>query len=86
MLGQQPVEQHLVAVAHVGQEDVLGQIIGLASVLGVNPPQLALQCSYAAGQQALQPSSWRCSGANAVPRLSMGFDSTDLPRARIRTG
>jgi len=55
MLGQQPVEQHLVAVAHVGQEHVLGQIIGLASVLGVHPPQLALQCGYAAGQQALQP-------------------------------
>jgi hypothetical protein len=43
---QQTVEQHLVAVAHVGQKYVLGQIVGLAAVLGVHPPQLPHQRGY----------------------------------------
>jgi hypothetical protein len=43
VVGQQPVEQDLVAVAQVGQVDVLGQGVGLALVLPVDAAQLALQ-------------------------------------------
>ena len=55
VLGQQPVEQHLVAVPQAGQVQVLGQVIGLAEVLPVDPPQLSLDGRHALGQQAGQP-------------------------------
>ena len=55
VIGQQPVEQHLVAVAHVAEEYVLGQVIGLAQVLGVYAPQVPLDRGHALGQQAGQP-------------------------------
>jgi hypothetical protein len=34
--GQQPVEEHLVAVVHLGQQDVPGQVGRLPPVLGVD--------------------------------------------------
>jgi hypothetical protein len=55
VLGQQPVEQHLVAVSQAGQVQVLGQVIGLALVLPVDPVQLSLDGGHALGQQAGQP-------------------------------
>ncbi len=39
----------------IGLNQADHRVAGLAVVLGVHPPQLALQCGYAAGQQALQP-------------------------------
>ena len=54
VLGQQPVEQHLVAVAQVGQVDALGQIVRLPAVLRVDPPQLAVQRQTPRGQQPVQ--------------------------------
>jgi hypothetical protein len=55
VLGQQPVEQHLVSVPQAGQVQVLGQVIGLALILPVDPAQLSLDGRYALGQQAGQP-------------------------------
>ena len=43
VLGEQLVEQHLVAVAQVSQIHPLTQVVGLLAVLGVGPPQLAVQ-------------------------------------------
>jgi hypothetical protein len=55
VFGQQPVEQHLVAIAQVGQEDVLRQVLGLALVLRVDPPKLSLYCGLPARQQPVEP-------------------------------
>ena len=44
MLGQQPVEQDLITVSHIGQEDVLGKIILLPQVLRIHPAQLPFEC------------------------------------------
>ena len=54
VVDQQPVEQDLVAVAQVGQVQVLGQVVGLAQVLRVHPGQLAVDRRDAVGQQAGQ--------------------------------
>src|SRR3954447_13122413 len=43
VLGEQLVEQHLVAVAQVGQVHPLAQVVGLLAVLGVGPSQLGVQ-------------------------------------------
>ena len=83
VLGEQPVEQDLVAVAQVGQVDVPGQVVGLALVLGVDPPQLAVDGGHPAGSSPVSPSASRSSRVNAVPRLSIGVVSTSVPRARI---
>ena len=42
VLGQQPVEEHLVAVAEVGQVDPLAQVVALLPVLLVGPGLLRL--------------------------------------------
>jgi hypothetical protein len=55
VLGQQPVEQHLVAVPHLAEMQALGQVIGLAQVLRVDPPQLPLDRRHAVGQQPGEP-------------------------------
>ena len=54
VIGEQPIEEHLVAVPQIRQVHVLGQIVGLAAILSVNSPYLALQCGHTAGQQTLQ--------------------------------
>ena len=43
VLGEQPVEQHLVPIAEIGQVHPLPQVVGLLEVLGVDPAQLAFQ-------------------------------------------
>ena len=55
VLGQQPVEQHLVAVPHMAEKDVLGQVVGLAQILRVDPVQVRLDRRHAVGQQAGEP-------------------------------
>ena len=55
VLGQQPVEQHLVAVPHLAEMQVPGQVIGLAQILRVDPAQLPLDRRHAVGQQAGEP-------------------------------
>jgi hypothetical protein len=54
VLGEQPVEQHLVPVPQTSQVQVLGQVAGLAPVLRVHPRQLPLDRRDARGQQAGQ--------------------------------
>ena len=51
VLGQQPVEQHLVAAPHLAEMQALGQVVGLAQILRVDPPQLPLDRRHATGQQ-----------------------------------
>ena len=55
VLGEQPVEQHLVAVPQVAEVHVPGQVVWLAPVLLVDPPQLAVHRGDLAGQQPGQP-------------------------------
>ena len=85
VLGQQPVEQHLVAVPQVRQVHPLAQVVGLLAVLGVDPPQLAVQRGDP-GRAAdpVSPSVSRSARVNAVPRLMVGVASTAEPRAWIR--
>ena len=52
VVGQQAVEEHLVAVADVGQVEVLAQRGRGAPELLVDPPGLGLQAGHAAGHQA----------------------------------
>jgi hypothetical protein len=55
VLGEQPVEQHLVAVPQVRQIHPLTQIIRLRQVLGVGASRLPVQCGHTGGKQADQP-------------------------------
>ena len=55
VIGQQPVEQHLVAVPQVSQVQVLVQVVWLAEILRVNPRQLPLDGRDVNGEQAGQP-------------------------------
>ena len=55
VLRQQPVEQDLVAVAQVGQVHVLGQLVRLPLVLGMDPADLPVDRRHPVGQQADQP-------------------------------
>ena len=55
VLGEQPVEQHLVAVPQIRQVHPLPQIVGLLQVLRVHPAELAFQGGHPGRQQTGQP-------------------------------
>ena len=55
VLGQQPVEQHLVAIPQVRQVHPLPQIARLLAVLGVGPAQLPVQRGHPGREQPGQP-------------------------------
>ena len=54
VVGEQPVEQHLVAVPQVRQVHPLPQVVGLLPVLRVHPAELAFQGGHPGRQQAGQ--------------------------------
>ena len=83
VFGQQPVEQHLVAVPQVRQVHPLPQVVGLLAVLRVHPPRLTLQGGHPGGSSPVNPNASRSARVNAVPRLIVGEASTALPRTRI---
>jgi hypothetical protein len=51
VLAEQPVEQHLVAVAQRRQVEVLREVIPLPAVLGVDPCDLGVDGGYTFGEQ-----------------------------------
>ena len=86
VLGEQPVEQNLVAVAHVGQENVLGQVVGWRWYCAYTRRSWPSNVETPLGSRPSNPSSRRSAWVNAVPRFSIGVVNTARPRARIRTG
>jgi len=62
VLGEQPVEEHLVAIAKVGQLHPLPQIVGLFRVLGVDPAHWPSKVVTSVGRRPVRLRSTRSYG------------------------
>jgi hypothetical protein len=83
MIGEQAVEQHLVAVVQRRQIDVLAEVVRLGLVLLVRPPRLLVECLDGRGDKAVEPEFRPFLLGERRALVQQGTRRTSSPRADV---